>query len=41
MKPVISNLILDTQSAFVKGWQVLDDILITNEVDDDVKKTKK
>jgi len=38
---VIHSLIGDCQSAFVKGRQILDGLLIGNEVVDPVKKAKK
>lgn len=41
LKLVIDILILDRQCAFVKSWKILDGILISNEVVEDTKKTKK
>ncbi|GAU41808.1 hypothetical protein TSUD_299740 [Trifolium subterraneum] len=41
LKSVIDKVILDTQSTFVKGRQILDGILIANEAVDDAKKRKK
>jgi hypothetical protein len=41
LKNVIGSVISDTQSAFVKGRQILDGILVANEVVDEAKKLKK
>jgi hypothetical protein len=38
---VIGSVISDTQSAFVKGRQILDGILVANEVVDEAKKLKR
>lgn len=41
LKLVIGIIILDRQYAFVKSWKILDGTLISNEVAEDTKKTKK
>jgi len=41
LRIVMSNVISDSQSAFVKDRQILDDILIANEVVDEAVKMKK
>jgi hypothetical protein len=41
LKSVINKVISDTQSAFVEGRQILDDIVIANEVVNNAKKRKK
>ncbi|GKV51081.1 hypothetical protein SLEP1_g57759 [Rubroshorea leprosula] len=41
LKSVISELVSDTQSAFVGGRQLVDSVLVLNEVVDEVKKRKK
>jgi len=38
LSSVMSSVILDTQSAFVKGQQILDGIMVANEVVDEAKK---
>lgn len=38
---VIGSVIFETQSAFIKGRQILDDILVANEVVDEARKCKK
>jgi len=41
LRGVIGNVISDSQSAFVKGRQILDGILVANEVVDEAKKLNK
>jgi len=41
LRSVIGSVISETQSAFVKGRQILDGILVANEVVDDARKCKK
>ncbi|GKV50623.1 hypothetical protein SLEP1_g57323 [Rubroshorea leprosula] len=41
LKSVISEIVNDTQSAFVGGRQLVDSVLVLNEVVDEVKKRKK
>ncbi|GKV27934.1 hypothetical protein SLEP1_g37047 [Rubroshorea leprosula] len=41
LKTVISEIVSDTQSAFVGGRQLVDSVLVLNEVVDEVKKRKK
>ncbi|KAK2421039.1 hypothetical protein QL285_031710 [Trifolium repens] len=41
LKLVINKIIYETQSAFIKGTQILDGILIANVVVDDAKKLNK
>ncbi|GLU06807.1 hypothetical protein SLE2022_238000 [Rubroshorea leprosula] len=41
LKSVISEIVSDTQSAFVGGRQLVDSVLVLNEVVDEVKKRKK
>jgi hypothetical protein len=41
LRGVIGTVISDTQSAFVKGRQILDGILVANEVVDEAKKLNK
>jgi len=41
LRSVIGTMISDTQSAFVKGRQILDGILVANEVVNEAKKLKK
>jgi len=41
LRQVIGSVILDAQSAFAKGRQILDGILIANEVVDEALRTKK
>jgi hypothetical protein len=41
LRSIIGSVISDNQSAFVKGRQILDGILVANEVVDDAKKCKK
>jgi len=38
---VIGSVISDTQSAFIKGSQIMDDILVANEIIDDAYRCKK
>lgn len=38
---VIGNVISDSQSAFIKGRQILDGILVANEIVDEARKQKK
>ncbi|PNY14688.1 cysteine-rich receptor-like protein kinase, partial [Trifolium pratense] len=40
LRLVIGSVISASQTAFVKGWQILDDILIANEVVDEARKAK-
>ncbi|MCI82651.1 RNA-directed DNA polymerase (Reverse transcriptase), partial [Trifolium medium] len=37
----VGSVISESQTAFVKDMQILDDILIANEVVDDARKSKK
>jgi len=41
LRLVVGNVVSDSQSAFIKGRQILDEILIANELVDDSKCTKK
>jgi len=41
LSAVIGSVVSDCQSAFVKGKQILDSILVANEVIDDVRRLKK
>jgi len=41
LRVVIGSVISDSQSAFIKGRQILDDILVANEVVDEACKHKK
>jgi len=41
LRLVIGSVISDVQSPFIKGRQILDDILIANEIVDEVRKKKK
>jgi hypothetical protein len=41
LRLVISSVVSETQSAFIKNWQILDGILIANEVVDEARKLKK
>jgi hypothetical protein len=41
LQTVIGSVVSDTQSAFVKGKQILDGILIANEIVDEAKPLKK
>jgi hypothetical protein len=41
LRVVIGSLISDSQSAFIKGRQILDGILVANEVVDEARKCKK
>ena len=41
LRKVVGKFISTTQSAFIKGRQILDGILIANEIVDDAKKSKK
>lgn len=41
LRKVIASLISETQSAFIRGRQILDGILVANEVVDDAKRGKK
>ena len=41
LRSVIGNVVYDSQSAFVKGKQILDGILIANEVVDEARRTNK
>ncbi|GAU40836.1 hypothetical protein TSUD_287740 [Trifolium subterraneum] len=41
LKNMIGSVVSHTQSAFIKGHQILDGILIANEVVDDAKRAKK
>ena len=41
LRSIIGSVISDSQSAFVKGRQTLDGILVANEVVDDARKRKK
>ena len=41
LRSVIGSVISDAQSAFIKGRQILDGILVANEVVDDARKRKK
>ena len=41
LRLVIGSLISDSQSAFIKGCQILDGILVANEVVDEARKCKK
>ncbi|PNY01535.1 cysteine-rich receptor-like protein kinase, partial [Trifolium pratense] len=41
LRNVVGNVVSTSQYAFIKGRQILDDILIANEIVDDAKKEKK
>ena len=41
LRSVIGSVISDSQSAFVKGGQILDGILVANEIVDEAKKLNK
>ncbi|RHN60029.1 putative RNA-directed DNA polymerase [Medicago truncatula] len=41
LRSVIGSVVSDVQSAFIKGRQILDGILVANEVVDDARKRKK
>jgi hypothetical protein len=41
LRLVIGNVVSDSQSAFVKGKQILDGVLIANEVVDEAKRKHK
>ena len=41
LKPIMSNIISETQSAFIKGHSILEVVLITNEVIDFLRRKKR
>jgi hypothetical protein len=41
LRKVVGNVVSTTQSAFIRGRQILDGILIANEIVDDAKKSNK
>jgi len=41
LKQVVGKVVLETQTSFLKGGQLMDDTLIVNELVDDVRNMKK
>lgn len=41
LRKVVESVISETQSTFISGSQILDDILISNEIVDEAKQIKK
>jgi len=41
LRKVIGNVILDSQSTFIQGGQILDEILVANDIVDDARRLKK